>query len=53
MLAARPHDKPANNTGFGVHFDTTRLQAMAAYMLWGGAVVVQIFSLLALVSLIT
>lgn len=32
MLAARPHDKPANNTGFGVHFDTTRLQAMAAYM---------------------
>lgn len=30
-----------------------RRQAMAAYMLWGGAVVVQIFSLLALVSLIT
>jgi hypothetical protein len=30
-----------------------RRQAMAAYMLWSGAVVVQIFSLLALVSLIT
>jgi hypothetical protein len=30
-----------------------RRQPMAAYMLWGGAVVVQVFSLLALVSLIT
>jgi uncharacterized membrane protein len=30
-----------------------RRQTIAAYMLWSGAVVVQIFSLLALVSLIT
>lgn len=30
-----------------------RRQAMAAYMLWSGAIVVQVFSLLALVSLIT
>jgi hypothetical protein len=34
-------------------FLMARRQPMAAYMLWSGAMVVQVFSLLALVSLIT
>ena len=40
------------NGGFGLWL-LTRQQAIGAYMLWGGAIVVQIFSLVALVSLIT
>jgi hypothetical protein len=39
--------------GAGGLFLMSRRQPMAAYMLWSGAMVVQIFSLLALVSLIT